>query len=87
MDLIKNLHGFLMWERNSMKLDNKNCTDCLHCKVSVKSAENNRLCYCAVRNKEQRHKETFWLEKKVCSRFEDMVENMSNRRPLMRKRV
>jgi hypothetical protein len=50
------------------------CLDCLYCKVSAKSTVNNRLCFCSKNEKQQRHKEPYWLVKKVCQDFEDMGE-------------
>ena len=50
----------------------KQCVDCLHCKVSAKSTKNRRLCYCAESKKKERHREPYWVEKKVCHEFEDM---------------
>ena len=51
----------------------KTCLDCLYCKVSVKSTEKIRLCYCAVTDKKVKHKDKFWLEKKLCKMFWDMT--------------
>ena len=48
------------------------CLDCLHCKVSAKSTANNRLCFCSETEKKKRHKEPYWLAKKVCQEFEDV---------------
>ncbi|GHV96502.1 hypothetical protein AGMMS50293_28220 [Spirochaetia bacterium] len=48
------------------------CVDCLHCKVSAKSTKNNRLCFCAENKKWERHREAYWLTKKVCTEFYDM---------------
>ena len=56
-----------------MNSANKNCGDCLHCKVSAKS-KIVRLCYCNKTKVKERHKETYWLEKPVCRKFEDMSE-------------
>jgi hypothetical protein len=75
----------------------KMCFDCLHCKVSVKSTENCRLCFCAVTAKKEKHREHYWLTKTVCKRIDDMsgkpTRSMKNfpavalkRRPLLRKR-
>ena len=50
----------------------KNCFDCLYCKVSAKS-KNHRLCFCAETKKKERHKDSYWLKKPVCKKFEDMV--------------
>jgi hypothetical protein len=51
---------------------NLTCLDCLHCKVSIKSTANNRLCFCSETGKRKRHKEPYWLAKKVCQQFENM---------------
>ena len=51
----------------------KICFDCLYCKVSRKSTENLRLCFCAKTKKRVKHKEHYWLAKKVCAKFEDML--------------
>ena len=48
------------------------CLDCLHCKVSAKSTENRRLCFCAKGKKEVRHREPFWIAKNLCEDFENM---------------
>jgi len=50
----------------------KTCLDCLHCKVSVKSTERCRLCFCAKTLKKERHKEPYWVLKTLCGHFEDM---------------
>ena len=56
-----------------MKTKNaKTCFDCLHCKVSAKSTEKCRLCFCAKTEKRGRHKDPYWLEKKVCKNFYNM---------------
>ena len=52
----------------------KTCVECLHCKVSAKSTENDRLCFCAVRNKDEQHEEAYWLAKPVCENFEGFSE-------------
>ena len=65
----------------------QNCTDCLHCKVSVKSTEKRRLCYCATTNREKRHNVSYWEKKKVCIRFDDMAVIEPVRRPLLRRRA
>ena len=57
---------------NNEKKVTKNCGDCLHCKVSKKSTENCRLCFCSETKKKERHKEHYWLARKVCGKFEDM---------------
>jgi hypothetical protein len=51
----------------------KTCADCLHCKVSAKSTEKCRLCFCSESKKHIKHKETYWLVKKPCNEFEDMA--------------
>jgi hypothetical protein len=56
-----------------MKTKNKTCSDCLHCKVSAKSTEKCRLCFCAETKKKVKHKEHYWLAKNVCRKFEDMT--------------
>jgi hypothetical protein len=69
------------------KAKNKTCLDCLHCKVSAKSTENRRLCFCAMAKKEERHGESFWSEKKVCGEFDSMGAHItphSGRRPLLK---
>jgi hypothetical protein len=50
----------------------KTCFDCLHCKVSVKSTEKNKLYYCAETMKKDKHREPYWLSKSVCQNFTDM---------------
>ena len=50
----------------------KTCVDCLHCKVSAKSTEKNRIIFCALAIKKRNHKELYWIVKAVCKKFEDM---------------
>jgi len=50
----------------------KTCLDCLYCKVSKKSTEKCRLCYCAETKKQEKHRENYWLTKPTCRMFEDM---------------
>ena len=50
----------------------RNCSDCFHCKVSKKSTENCRLCFCAEIGKKVLLDEVYWLKKPVCRKFEDM---------------
>ena len=50
----------------------KSCFDCLHCKVSARSTEKCKLCFCSEKAKRQNHKEHYWLTKKVCRKFDDM---------------
>jgi hypothetical protein len=52
---------------------NKTCLDCLHCKVSAKSTENNRLCFCAEKKVKKNKAEFYWLNKRPCNGFEDMT--------------
>ena len=60
-------------EELGMSNDVKTCVDCLHCKVSVKSTKDCRLCYCAVSKNKLKYQETYWLtKKKVCIKFDDM---------------
>ena len=71
------------------KTKNKTCIDCLHCKVSVKSTANNRLCYCAKEGKEVRPQEPYWSKKKVCGEFDSMGARITPpprtpRRPLLK---
>ena len=70
-----------------MNRKKRNCIDCLYCKVSAKSTEKCRLCFCSVINREQRHKESYWQKKRVCFQFDDMAIIESMRRPLLRKRA
>jgi len=69
----------MTWTRNSIsflrqghKVEKKTCFDCLHCKVSAKSTSNIKLFFCSKTKNKEQHKERYWLERKVCSRFEDM---------------
>jgi len=41
-----------------------NCTDCLHCKVSVASAGNRMLCFCSKEKARQYDLLLFWLKKR-----------------------
>jgi hypothetical protein len=52
----------------------KTCADCLHCKVSAKSVENDRVFFCSKNKNKTTHKETYWLTKPVCKKFVDMTE-------------
>ena len=76
----------------------KTCIDCLNCKVSAKSTENQRVCFCAENKKKTLHKESYWLAKKTCNEFEDMGARVipmiivpavviPKRKPLMRNRM
>jgi hypothetical protein len=51
---------------------NRMCFDCLHCKVSARSTMRGRLCFCAMSKKRERHREPYWLAKKICKKFESM---------------
>jgi hypothetical protein len=67
--------------------EKETCLDCLHRKVSAESTDNNRLCYCAKEGKEARLRESFWLEKKVCGKFDSMGPRIAPRvprRPLLK---
>jgi hypothetical protein len=57
--------------RREMK-KKKTCFDCLNCKVSAKSTEKCRLCFCAETKAKARHKEPYWRKKKICENFEDI---------------
>jgi len=59
-------------EELGMSNERKNCLDCLHCKVSVKSTENCRLCFCAKIGRIAVFNDVFWLNKTLCNKFEDM---------------
>jgi hypothetical protein len=50
----------------------RTCLDCLYFKVSAKSTVIRRLCFCAVSKNKERHRELFWLVKKLCEEFENM---------------
>ena len=52
--------------------EKQSCLDCLHCKVSAKSTEKCRLCFCSEKKKKQNHRIAFWVSRKVCNKFEDM---------------
>jgi len=87
MGLMLSLSVFLMSERKAMKRIKINCIDCLYCKVSVKSRENYRICYCSAINRVQIHKDTYWQKKKVCARFDDMTVVEPILSPLLKKRA
>ena len=59
-------------EKLSVSNEKKTCCDCLYCKVSAKSTVAKRLCFCSETKKKEKHKEPYWLAKKVCRKFEDM---------------
>jgi len=56
----------------NMAESKKTCLDCLYCKVSAKSTEKIRFCYCSVKGNKVRHKDKYWVEKKLCKMFWDM---------------
>ena len=55
-----------------MKIREKNCIDCLHCKVSKKSKGDSYLCFCSEISKKAIINEVYWLNKSICKKFEDM---------------
>ena len=59
-------------EELAMSNEKSNCTDCLHCKVSVKSSEECRLCFCSEVGRKAVLQEFYWRNKSVCHNFEDM---------------
>ncbi len=59
-------------EEREMRKDIKCCVDCLHCKVSAKSTEEMRLCFCSESKSKGLYKEFYWLHKTVCSKFDYM---------------
>ena len=71
MTLTLNSISFLKQEHN-VKTEKNTCFDCLHCKVSAKSTSDIKLFFCSKTKNKEQHKETYWLESKVCSQFEDM---------------
>jgi hypothetical protein len=54
------------------KTKDQTCIDCLHCKVSVKSTADRRLCYCGMAENVKTHKEVYWFVKKPCNAFDGM---------------
>jgi len=70
-----------------MKKEKRYCIDCLHCKVSVRSNEKCRICYCIKIDKNYRYKEKYWQKKKICPQFSDMDIFEPKRRPLLKKRA
>jgi hypothetical protein len=54
------------------KVNTKCCVDCLHCKVSAKSTDKVRLCFCDETANRKLHREMFWLSKVPCRKFDDM---------------
>ena len=58
---------------NIQLVEKPNCTDCLHCKVSVKSTEKCRLCFCSEIGRVAVLNEFYWLNRTVCYKFEDMT--------------
>ena len=57
---------------NLQLIEKPNCTDCLHCKVSVKSTEKCRLCFCSEIGRVAVLNEFYWLNRTVCYKFESM---------------
>jgi hypothetical protein len=57
-----------------MKNENKTCLDCLNCKVSVKSTEKRRMCFCTETKNRMIHTDLYWINRKLCDEFEDMTE-------------
>jgi len=68
MGLMSSSNDFLMSEKN----ENKNCGDCLNCKVASCSTRNSRLCFCSKDKNKIYDLEIYWLTKKVCKKFNDM---------------
>ena len=56
-----------------MNNEKPNCTDCLHCKVSVNSTEECRLCFCSEIGRKAVIKEFYWRNRTVCYKFENMA--------------
>jgi hypothetical protein len=67
-------------------MEDKNCTDCLHCKVSATSTKNKKMCFCSETKKKARHKIAHWKEKTVCKKFIDLSNDELPRLPLLKKR-
>jgi hypothetical protein len=67
-----NSSNILIWGHKLKGTKKQTCLDCLYCKVSAKSTPNMRLCFCSETPKKKRHKELYWLAKKVCNEFENM---------------
>ena len=61
-------------KNEQLKVNNekRKCIDCLFCKVSVKSTENCRMCFCTEIGRIAVISELYWLNKSVCQQFEDM---------------
>ena len=59
-------------EELEVRNEKKACTDCLHCKISTKSTEDHRLCFCMVIGRKAAINEFYWANKTVCRNFEDM---------------
>jgi len=57
---------------NIQLVEKPNCTDCLYCKVSVKSTEKCRLCFCSEIGRVAVLNEFYWLNRTVCYKFESM---------------
>jgi hypothetical protein len=54
-----------------MNDEKKTCFDCLHCKVSKKTRIV-RLCFCEKTIDKEKHRDPYWLSKRLCKRFVDM---------------
>jgi len=54
----------------------KVCADCLHCKVSAKSTDNCKSCFCSQIGKKAIISEIYWFNKSICNKFEDMHEQI-----------
>ena len=48
--------------------EKKTCFDCLHCKVSTKSTEINRLCFCVKSKKKGKHQDYLYISVKKIQR-------------------
>jgi hypothetical protein len=84
-----NFHIILTWERKLKETKKGNCLDCLHCKVSAKSTEKRRLCFCEMAEKTKNHKEFYWFGKELCNAFESMetpitTSPKASKRPLLK---
>ena len=71
-----------------MNSKKKTCFDCLHCKVSAVKVENKTYYFCAMKKNRMCKEAKYWLEKKLCMKFDDMGDEQSQqpRRLLLRKR-
>ena len=62
------------------------CLDCLRCKVSAKSTEKQRLCFCEMTENMKNYKELYWVDKKICSAFESMGEHITTPPPKAKRK-